>query len=70
MRWLGSELEQDTPSLITGEPEINITHFAYAAYLLLLGSGLARLSYFQYPDRYNAMLQQFSRVIEMGFGLK
>lgn len=64
------EIEKDEPSLITGEPEINETHFAYAAYLLALGSGLAISFYLQAPEKYNAMLQQFSHAILKGFGLE
>ncbi len=64
------ELEQDAPSLITGEPEINETHFTYAVYLLALGSGLAISFYLQNPERYNAMLQQFPHAILRGFGLE
>lgn len=64
------DLEIDEPSAITGEPEINETHFAYAAYLLTLGSGLAISFYLQAPEKYNTMLQQFPHAILKGFGLE
>ena len=65
-----SELEINESSAISGEPEVNETHFAYAAYLLLLGSGLATFFYFQAPEKYSAILQQFPQAILKGFGLE
>jgi len=70
MEWFRAELEIDEPSRITGEPEVNETHFAYTVYLLLLGSGLATSFYLQNPEKYSAMLQQFPHAILKGFGLE
>ena len=70
MRRFRAELEIDEPNRIMGDPEINETHFAYAAYLMLLGSGLAISFYLQDPERYNVMLRQIPNAIATGFGLK
>lgn len=70
MRWPRYELGIDEPSAIIGDPEINETHFAYAAYLLLLGSAEATLFYLQAPEKYNAMLQQFPHAILKELGLE